>query len=257
MTVWNKGKTGVYSEESIEKMRRASKHRGTPAYGFKKGNIPWNKGTKGLCKATSGGFKKGHKPVAGFKKGCISLMKGKHHSKETREELRRIGKGRLPNNGSFKNGLIPWNKGKKYSNPSMIGRRHSEDSKLKMSRSHMGHPPPKSAFKKGNITWCTGKTGVFSEDVLKRMRIKALHRVCPAKNTKIEVAIQKGLRTLGIPFRKHEPIIGQPDIFIEPNLCIFADGDYWHSLEYAKKHDKIVNNWLISQGYRRLKVLRT
>ena len=31
-----------------------------------------------------------------------------------------------------------------------------------------------------------------------------------------------------IKFKKHVAILGQPDIFIEPNTCIFADGDYWH-----------------------------
>ena len=36
------------------------------------------------------------------------------------------------------------------------------------------------------------------------------------------------LQKKGIKFEKHIPILGQPDIFIEPNTCIFADGDYWH-----------------------------
>ena len=32
-----------------------------------------------------------------------------------------------------------------------------------------------------------------------------------------------------IEFTKHKPVIGQPDIFIKPNLCIFVDGNYWHA----------------------------
>ena len=45
------------------------------------------------------------------------------------------------------------------------------------------------------------------------------------------------------------PIIGQPDVFIEPNLCIFADGIYWHTKAKDRKRDKYVNNELINQGY--------
>ena len=45
----------------------------------KKGCVPWNKGMKGMgiCKATSGGFKKGYTP----------WIKGKHHSKESRKKM--------------------------------------------------------------------------------------------------------------------------------------------------------------------------
>jgi len=42
---WNKGKTGVYSQEALEKMSKS--HRGKPnssSTKFKKGMIPWNKG---------------------------------------------------------------------------------------------------------------------------------------------------------------------------------------------------------------------
>ena len=35
---------------------------------FKKGNIPWNKGKKGICKKNSGSFKKGSIPYLKGKK---------------------------------------------------------------------------------------------------------------------------------------------------------------------------------------------
>ena len=63
-----------------------------------------------------------------------------------------------------------------------------------------------------------------SEAAREKMKVKRAKQVLPIKDTKIEVAIQDGLINLGISFTKHEPIIGQPDIFVKPNLCVFADG---------------------------------
>ena len=35
-------------------------------------------------------------------------------------------------------------------------------------------------------------------------------------------------------------IHGQPDIFIKPNICIFADGDYWHANPKFHKLDSLI-----------------
>ena len=41
---------------------------------------------------------------------------------------------------------------------------------------------------------------------------------------------QKKLKEEGIKFEAHKSIICcQPDLFIKPNICIFCDGDWWHS----------------------------
>jgi DNA mismatch endonuclease (patch repair protein) len=77
--------------------------------------------------------------------------------------------------------------------------------------------------------------------------------------------MQIALTLNGIKFEKHKPIIGQPDIFIEPNICLFIDGDYWHanpnkyssevSITKDKKAKNIwardiqVNNELSKMGY--------
>ena len=58
--------------------------------GFQK-RVPWNKGTKGICKPNSGSFKKGQKP------SYTPMIKGISFFKK----------------GEFKKGTIPWNKGKK------------------------------------------------------------------------------------------------------------------------------------------------
>jgi DNA mismatch endonuclease (patch repair protein) len=155
-------------------------------------------------------------------------MEGLHHSSDTVERMSNAAKAR-PNYG-FKKGYTPWNKGIK-------GLFHdSEETKQKKSRAKQGH-----------THGMTGKR--FSEESRRRLRIARAKNPIPCKDTKIEVAVQKGLTDLGILFRKHEPILGQPDIFISPNLCIFADGIYWHTKPADIKRDKYVNNELKNQGY--------
>jgi DNA mismatch endonuclease (patch repair protein) len=83
-----------------------------------------------------------------------------------------------------------------------------------------------SNIKKGKKTWMYGKK--HSEKTKEIIRIKRLHQIIPIKDTKPEKMMQLALQLNGIKFQKHKPIIGQPDIFIEPNICLFVDGCYWH-----------------------------
>ena len=62
-----------------------------------------------------------------------------------------------------------------------------------------------------------------------KIRIKRWNQVIPTKDTKPEKFMQKLLTDTKIEFEKHKPILGQPDIFIKPNICIFVDGDYPHA----------------------------
>lgn len=48
--------------------------------------------------------------------------------------------------------------------------------------------------------------------------------------------------------------IGQPDIFIEPNICLFIDGCYWHKCPTCgfgngRERDMFVTGELQKQGY--------
>lgn len=85
-----------------------------------------------------------------------------------------------------------------------------------------------------------------------RAKIKAKRalQVLPVQDTSIEVALQKELTRRGIPFIKHKTIFGLPDLYIEPNICIFADGDYWHRRPESEGKDSKVNAYLLSKGYR-------
>ena len=146
---------------------------------------------------------------------------GKKLSEKTRKRMSVARKG--GNDGSFKKGehmsrkteflkgQIPHNKGKKA----------SPELRAKNSAGQ------KKRFETDQV-WNKGKTGVYSESTLEKIRKARLKQVFPKTDTKIEKILQKGLRKKGIEFEKHKPIVGQPDIFIEQNICIFADGDYWH-----------------------------
>lgn len=93
-------------------------------------------------------------------------------------------------------------------------------------------------------------------------RTKKLRQISPRKDTSIEVRLQEGLTKLGIRFEKHKAILGQPDVFIGPNVCVFADGCYWHGCErcYNRNNfssqqrarivrDQVITQKLINDGY--------
>lgn len=94
------------------------------------------------------------------------------------------------------------------------------------------------ARKKAQSLRMTGvKRKPHSEETKKKMREKRLTWVVPIQDTSIEIKLQEALYREGIPFKTHSAILGQPDIFIEPNICIFADGDYWHGNPMKYKAD--------------------
>lgn len=91
----NFGKT--FTDEHKQKLSAAKKgmsivHKGS----FKKGNKPWNTGTKGVMKPNEGSFTKGSIPWNKGKKGGSSWNKGTKGVMKT-------------NKGSFTKGNIPWN----------------------------------------------------------------------------------------------------------------------------------------------------
>jgi len=219
MIPWNKGKHGIFSKETLEKMSKSGKgkkasietrkkmsethkkinHKGH----FKKGHVPWLTGTKGLAK---------------------------------------------PNKGSFKKGLTPWNKGKKgvqipsaetllKRSRSMKGKNRgpkSKEAKQKMSLARRGKklsPEHKKSITKGLRNSKIVNSSAYKEQQRQFRR----HQVFPKKDSKPEKMMQIALTLQKIKFEKHVPIEGQPDIFIKPNVCLFVDGDYWHA--NPKKYD--------------------
>ena len=203
--------------ETIKKVSIALTGRPSP----KKG-IPLSK-TAYLHGMQSGGwFQKGQKnPNAGFKKGYPSPFKGQ--TKETNSTI-------------MKRSITA------------TGKKRSAKSRKKMSvsaiKKFQEHPELKetfSTFQRGKPPWNKDKTGIYSEETIELIRQARLHQVFPSKDAKTtEIPLQKLLKENNIKFEKHKPILGQPDIFIEPNICIFADGDYWHANPKFYKSESLI-----------------
>ncbi len=85
--------------------------------------------------------------------------------------------------------------------------------------------------------------GMSKPEARKRYLIGYAHRRNKYiySNTSIEIKIQNELKKRNIEFETQKAIIGIPDIFIKPNLCVFCDGDYWHNRLISKDRDEYVN----------------
>lgn len=141
-----------------------------------------------------------------------------------------------------KKGVTSWNKGikGKYKNP------HSKECKRKISEGHL-------KFHREN----PGKGGWSGKHLPEDMKIKLRHSSAvrlskqPHKDTKPELALAKILNSLEIKYEQQIPIdTSIPDFFIQPNICIFVDGMYWHNRPEIKERDVRVNQALGSLGYK-------
>jgi len=194
---------------------------------FRKGYVPWNKGTKGIIKPNVGCFKKGKTPWNKGKRGIYSEetrkkisdslkgRKGFHHSEETK---RKISLARMGNTNYIKFGFKKGHK--KY--PGI------EKTWIKKGQ----HLSRRTEFKKGLIPWITGKKHNINTQI--KMRLKRALQITPFKDTKIEKKIRNFLKRLNIEFIAHQYIKEiehnyQCDFFIPSmNMIIECDGDYWH-----------------------------
>ena len=83
-------------------------------------------------------------------------------------------------------------------------------------------------------------------------------------NTKPERFLKSILSVNGIQHCSQKQVFGLPDIFIEPNICIFVDGCYWHGCNKCgfnndisvkkSNRDILVNNTLKNQHYRIIRI---
>ena len=105
-------------------------------YGFKKGDVPWIKGKRGVIKPNSGSFKKGnipwHKNTKGIKKpNSTSFKKGMIISKKIRKKMSKYHKGKKLSRETVKKII----KGRKWYKP-------SEETKRKLSEVFRGEKNP-------------------------------------------------------------------------------------------------------------------
>ena len=141
--------------------------------------------------------------------------------------------------------MIKGNAYKKYH----LGFKHSEFTKNKIRDNQFRH-----SFIKGG--WNPGKNK--SQETIFKIKEKRLHQRILKKDTKPEKIIQQLLKDINIKFIKHKPILNishkyQCDIFIEPNIVIECDGDYYHKYPEGRDIDRIRTKELEENGY---KVLR-
>ncbi len=117
---------------------------------------------------------------------------------------------------------------------------------------------------KGSILYCKicGKDFYRVPSAIKRKNKKPRYcsRRCRAidsvrhqrrSGTDIEQRIESILSELNLKFEKQKAIdnICLVDFFVPPNICIFADGDYWHSQKERVRIDERQNRELLKAGY--------
>lgn len=87
-------------------------------------------------------------------------------------------------------------------------------------------------------------------------------RVCNLKHgavSSLEIIVAKILRKMKVKFVsqkciKIDGLWTHVDFFVKPNVCLYIDGDYWHSFPDAKKRDKRNNIKLRLGGYRVIRI---
>jgi len=172
-------------------------------------------------------------------------------------------------------GKKAWNEGKHYKHRNI--RKYSNEGRKKMSeaakrkyqrgykQTHGGHPNKL----KGKKMTEQQKKNYFGRKHSIDARLKmslARSKVDHLFESKLEIIIQDELNKLEIPFKKHRSFYirgfnHQVDIFLEPNVVIECDGDYWHSQLIGRryknylpiKRDYIIDCELEKQG---MKVIR-
>lgn len=175
-------------------------------------------------------------------KGQVPWMKGQKHSQEALQKQRLAKLGNTFRRGkpcteesNMKNrlahlGKIPWMKGKK----------HTDEAKLKNALAHKGN---------------TNRRGqTHTPEAIAKIKEARSKQIVPIKDTSIERIMQIGLSLNGIKYEKHRIIqtkdfFHQVDIFIEPNICIEVDGEYWHTLPHMIERDNEVNQKLTELNY--------
>ena len=205
---------------------------------FKKGNVPHNKG-KPMPEDVKITLSKKIKKQ--FANGREVPMKGRKQSELAKKRM-----------SESKKGKPSWNKGLfakddiriKKNAEKRRGAKRSEETKKRMSES-----------KKGKPSWNKGKS--LSNDHIMKLRKARAGRKYPFYDTIPEKILQKILRENNIGFitqkrfKMPEGRSHKVDVFVEPNICIEADGDYFHKIN--QKRDKFVNDSLRKQG---MQVLR-
>ncbi len=211
---------------------------------------------------------KGRPKPEGFGERVSLAQKGQHHSLATQFQKGHVhSQEAIQKMSKSLKGRTAWNKDK----TGLF--KHSEEWKHQQGeRSKERWKDPN--YKKATLEKLYKK--LITPENKERQRILREHQIFPIKDTKLERKVQSLLDEQGIYYRKHEPIRGQPDIFIPPpegyedftkGLALFIDGCAFHACPIHKKrafkamddaeksaHDTKVTNSLTNKGYHVMRV---
>ena len=134
-----------------------------------------------------------------------------------------------------------WNKGMRKENGDKLtyGKPRSDETKQSISDALIGRE--------------------FSEQHRQHLAMAMVKRRGSQKKTDtyIEKLLKEWLTENNIDFEEDKPIEGitNPDFFIKPNICLYADGDYWHNLKKVRERDERINAKLEKLDYRVIRLL--
>jgi hypothetical protein len=147
-------------------------------------------------------------------------------------------------------------------------RKHTDEERQKISSSNKG--------KKHDWNWTTGKSketdnrirlsaerSSVSRRKISKKRLSEIGRLgrslTPSlRRSKDEIHLYNLLKEGGFPVKAQVRInrgsFTDVDIFYEPNICIYWDGIYYHSLPDVLKTDEKINKMLIDNDFRVLRI---
>jgi len=81
-------------------------------------------------------------------------------------------------------------------------------------------------------------------DVLTKEQRKKCMQAVKSKNSKIELALGKALKRLGIKYKKNDKkIFGKPDYIIKDfKIAVFCDSEFWHGKNWEKRKSDLKSN---------------
>ena len=197
--------------------------------------------------------RKGVPMSAETKKKLSELRKGKHNSPNTE-----FKKGEYQGHG-FKKGHFPWNKGLTKETNEIIKEEAEKVSKAragkhypKLSEAKKGSPSPHTP--EGDRKISETRKKLWQNIEFREMMLQSFSKRQGKSHTGIENKIEDWLKENNIEYESQKVINGIGcstivDFFVPPNICLFCDGDYWHTTPLAMAHDRFVNKGLADRGY--------
>ena len=243
--LWQEDSSLIINKRSCEcgcgKIIYAFDKRGRPRrYKFghsTKGRIPWNLGKEisvETRRKTSKTLTGTHRPEAvciRISKGNLGKKKSKLHRLHLSQAIK--GKKRRPLSEETKMKISEKQKGKK---DKPLSEKHKQSISEKLKRIVRSKETRQKMSQAGFLRTHTLETR-------RKLSLVRAKQIFPRKDSEPEVRLQEILTKNNIHYTKHEPLRGQPDIFILPNVCIFVDGSFWHAdPRYFKPNDIIIGS---------------